>query len=387
MTNRDRPEFMIIAGEVSGDMHAAKLVKALKKRIPEAKFFGTGGPNLMSLDVEILQDIKEMAVMGFSEVARRYFFFRKLFNRILQEAYSRKPDAAILVDYPGFNLRLAKKLHAAGIKTIYYICPQVWAWNRKRIPEMAASIDRLITIFPFEAKYFKDTGLKTNFVGHPLVDEAEHALARQPEALPWSSSCRIALLPGSRKHEIDRILPVLLATAQKVRIYKPEASFIIAASSRNTADYLQEKLNAAGNIKGIAVVADKTREILRQAGAAIVASGTATVETALMGCPMVVVYKVSWLTYLICRMLIRINNIGMVNIIAGKTICPEFVQHNARPDAIATALSPLLDNSPERQAMVNELANVKKALGRNDVEELAASTICEEIGLTSAASR
>lgn len=387
MTNQSSPKFMIIAGEVSGDMHAAKLVAALRKQIPGASFFGTGGDRLKSQDVEILEDIKEMAVMGFSEVAKRYFFFKALFNRIIHEASVRRPNAVILVDYPGFNLRLAKKLHSAGIKTIYYICPQVWAWNRKRIPQMAASIDRLITIFPFEGKYFEGTGLKTDFVGHPLVEEAENALASRPETLPWTSSCRVALLPGSRKDEIDRILPLLLVTAESLRRTRPDASFIIAASSRTTAQYLQDKIDSEGNPAGITIVAENTREILRQAKAAIVASGTATVETALMGCPMVVVYRVSMITYLICRMLIRIKNIGMVNIIAGKTICPEFIQNDAKPDSIARALTPLLEDTPARKAMIDELANVKKSLGSNKVEELAANAICEEIGWTHNASK
>ncbi len=379
MTDGSSPQLMIIAGELSGDMHAAKLVHAIKKRNPSATFFGTGGSAMEDEGVEILQDIKEMAVMGFSEVAKRYFFFRKLFNHLLAVASERKPDAVILVDYPGFNLRMAKKLHGMGIKTIYYICPQVWAWNKGRIPSMAATLDRLITIFPFEGKHFEGTGLTPDFVGHPLVEDAEKALHSEPIVLPWTSERRIALLPGSRKHEIDRLLPVLLDTAKLIVDTEKDASFIVAASSESTADYLKTKLQQLDAGHNVSVVANQTRQVLRQARAAIVASGTATVETALMGCPMVVVYKVSMLTYLICKALIKVDSIGMVNIIAGKTICPEFIQSEAQPATIAKALIPLVDDTPERESMVCELAKVKAALGTGNVEDRAADVVCGEL--------
>lgn len=379
MTEKLAPSLMIIAGEVSGDMHAAKLVHAIRKRLPDASFFGTGGSAMREEGVEILQDIKEMAVMGFSEVARRYLFFRALFNRLLKVAEERRPQAVILVDYPGLNLRIAKKLHAMKIKTIYYICPQVWAWNKARIPEMAASLDRLITIFPFEGKHFEGTGLRTDFVGHPLVEETRKALDASPTTLPWESEERIALLPGSRKHEIDRILPVLLDTAKEIRKTKPNVSFIIAASSGSTGDYIRSRFAGGELPEAVGIVAGKTREVLRQAKAAIVASGTATVETALMGCPMVIVYKVSLLTYWICKALIKIDSIGMVNIIAGKTVCPEFVQHDAKPAKIAGAVIPLVGDTDRRMTMVSDLDAVRKALGTGNVEERAASCICEEL--------
>jgi len=380
MTKSEPRRIMIIAGEVSGDMHAAGLVRAIRERVPDATFFGTGGSAMRGEGVEVLQDIKEMAVMGFSEVLQRYFFFRKLFNRLLDEASRRKPDAVILVDYPGFNLRIAKRLHAMGIKTIYFICPQVWAWNRGRIPEMAASLDRLLTIFPFENSHFEGTGLKTDFVGHPLVEETEKARNAQPVALPWTSNVRVALLPGSRKHEIDRLLAVLLDTAATIKKSRPETSFIIAASSASTADYIKNRLSTLESKVEAEVVSGQTRQILRQARAAVVASGTATVETALMECPMVVVYKVSLLTYLLGRALIKIDNIGMVNIIAGETICPEFIQFQAQPDRIAEAILPLLDDTPERKAMVSRLIDVRNSLGKGNVEARAASAVCDELG-------
>lgn len=370
---------MIVTGEVSGDMHAAKLVKALKQRNPALTFFGTGGPELRREGVETVQDIREMAVMGFAEVARHYFFFRKLFHRLIRIASERKPDAVILVDYPGFNLRLADRLSRMGIRVVYYICPQVWAWNRSRIPKMARIINRLITIFPFEEKHFADSGLKVDFVGHPLVAETDKTLSSPPAALPWKSSDRIALLPGSRMNEINRLLHPMIDSAAVILRSKPSASFIIAAASEEMAEHIRAQIKSRPSTPDIPVVAGMTREIIRQARAAVVASGTATVETALLKCPMVIVYKVAWLTYLLGRMLIRIRHIGMVNIIAERTICPELIQMAATPAAIADAILPLITDTPQRRQMISELEAVRHALGSGDVEKLAADAVIQEL--------
>jgi lipid-A-disaccharide synthase len=284
------------------------------------------------------------------------------------------------VDYPGFNLRFAKKVHKLGLKVIYYICPQVWAWNKARIPQMAESIDRLITIFPFEATHFENTGLAVDFVGHPLVDEARKALAEPDQELPWQGEPHIALLPGSRKTEVEKLLPVMLGAASVVEQQHATASFIVAAPSetiagiaRNLADSLTCKPN------NLAVVTGKTRHILRQARAAIVASGTATVEAALLGCPMVIAYRMAPLSYLFCRMLVKVDHIGMVNIIAGQRVCPEFVQSKATPDLLARALVPLLEDSLERSEMLRDLDKVGASLGTGGVEERTADIIVSEL--------
>jgi lipid-A-disaccharide synthase len=368
---------MVIAGEVSGDMRAAGLIHAFKQKSNGWTFFGIGGQQMRAEGVETFYDTKDMAVMGFSEVLRRIVFFRRVFYEMLDLAKERKPAAVILVDYPGFNLRFAGKIHAMGIKTIYYVCPQVWAWNRRRIPAMARSIDRLITIFPFELEYFKGTGVKADFVGHPLVDEIQKFRAEKDIDLPWQGKPKVALLPGSRTQEILKILPVMLDAAMLVRAGNPHASFIIASPSDETGRFIMDHFPSLPEF--VTVVSGKTRQVLGLADAALVASGTATVETAMMGCPMVVVYKMSWLTYLLGRLLVRLKDIGMVNIIAGRRICPEFVQNNATPGALAKAIAPLLSQTTERTAMIDELARVRQLLGEGRADEKAAEILLGEI--------
>ena len=375
------PRLMIIAGEVSGDMHAAKLISAIKSKSPNASFFGIGGDEMRNLGAELFHDTDEMAVMGLAEVLSRYGFFKRVFNEMVALATERKPDAVILVDYPGFNLRFARVLHKLGIKVIYYICPQVWAWHKSRIPEMARIVDHLITIFPFEAKHFDGTGMRVTFAGHPLTDEATKALAEPLKELPWTGTPQIALLPGSREHEIRRLLPLMWQTAELVNDQHPDASFIIAAPAKNQETLIRSIIeHIPGGPRNWKIVTNETRQILRQAKAAIVASGTATIETALMRCPMIVTYKVAPLTYMLGRMLIRVSNIGMVNIVAGHEICPEFVQHKAKPSALAKALEPLLTESPERKKMLTELDKVKNIMGSGNAAEKAAQVVLKEIG-------
>jgi lipid-A-disaccharide synthase len=375
--NTSAPSVLIIAGEVSGDMHAARLVRAVKERLPEARFFGIGGDDLRSAGVEIRYEVGDMAVMGFSEVVRRFAFFRRVFMDMLRLAEARRPDLAILVDYPGFNLRFAERIHRLGIRTVYYIAPQVWAWNRSRIPKMARVVDRLVAIFPFEPDVFKGTKLPVDFVGHPLVDAAATAWRQPPAALPWKGEPRVAVLPGSREHEIGRMLPVMWGAAGRLAQRHPGVSFLVAAPSAPAERKVRDVLpTLPGGPARWDIVTGNTREVLRQARAAMVASGTATIEAALMRCPMIVVYKVALLTYLLGRLVVRIPRIGMVNIVAGRALCPEFVQGAATP---AGALEPLLAETPERAAMVAGLRRVHAALGPGGSDGRAADIIVAEL--------
>ena len=373
---------MIIAGEISGDIHAGDLVAAIKESLPNAVFFGIGGDRMKEAGVELFYEVKDMAVMGITEIILRFGFFRRVFKHMLQIAEERKPDAVILVDYPGFNLRFAEKVHKMGIKTIYYICPQVWAWNRARIPKIAASVDRLISIFQFEKEHFEGTGLKVDFVGHPLVDEAKIALHGETPELPWNDGKpRVAILPGSRHQEIDRILPVLWKTALLIENKHAKAGFIIATPSEEISSYIREKLSKLPDgPSSFEIVAGVTKHVLRQATAAMVASGTATVETALMECPMVIVYKVAPITAFIGKRLIKIPYIGMVNIMAGKRICPELLQEKAQPAAIAAAMDPLVLDTPERGYMITQLGKVSATLGEGGAIGRAAAVVIDELG-------
>lgn len=370
---------MVIAGEISGDMHAAALVRAVQKRNSAISFFGIGGDGLEKAGMEIFRNTRDMAVLGLSEVLRKYFFFRKTFQEMVVLMRERRPDAVLLVDYPGFNLPFAAKAHKLGLKVIYYICPQVWAWHRSRIPAMAKNVDCLISIFPFEAGVFKGTDLKVDFVGHPLVTLTEAARSEPLLSLPWTAKPRVAILPGSRKQEIFLILPVMAKAADILRKKIPDVAFIIAAASREAESWIEGILASMGMTGKFTVVADKTRQILRQADAAWVASGTATIEAALMGCPMVVVYRTATLTYLAGRLLIRVPFLGMVNIIAGKQVCPEFIQRTASPENLARAIEPLLAEGKARTEMTSELDRVRSILGAPGAEERAAKILLREL--------
>lgn len=374
------PEILVVAGEVSGDMHAASLVSALKERFPGARFYGIGGDRLRALGVETFYDVKDMAVMGFVEVIRRLPFFRKAFRDVVSLALDRRPAAVILVDYPGFNLRLAARTHAAGIKTIYYICPQVWAWNRRRIPKMAAIVDLLLAIFPFEKQVFAGTPLRVEFVGHPLIDEIREALAEPIQELPWTGAPRIALLPGSRTQEIRRILPCLCEAAALIEHKQPGAAFLIPTTSPESEHLVRLILHSLPlKPSRIDVITGRTRQVLRQARAALVTSGTATLESALLMCPTVVVYRTSPMTFWLGKRLVRIAHIGIVNVIAGKRISPEFIQDDATPANLAAALIPLLEDGAARRGMLRGFEDVKRMLGQGGAAENAAAIIAAEL--------
>ncbi|OVE75247.1 lipid-A-disaccharide synthase [bacterium E08(2017)] len=376
----ENPTILIIAGEVSGDMHGAELVKAIKKIRPGAHFFGIGGKEMRDAGVETLFSTEEMAVMGITEVLAKYSFFKQVFKSILEQARIRQPDAAILVDYPGFNLRIADELHAMNIKNIYYICPQVWAWRQSRIKRMARIIDQLITIFPFEKKYFDGTGLPVDFAGHPLVHRLPSREKASETELPWKQGPRVALLPGSRIHEIQRIFPSMWKAAEILESEHPSASFIVAAPSKEMADEIRNKIAVLGGGPArCSVVYEKTSDILGQADTTLVASGTATVEAALMLCPMVIAYRTAALTYFLGKLLVKVSHIGMVNIIAGRGICPEYIQGQVTPSALAAAASPLLSDTQERRDMIKALEEVKDSLGSQDASTKAAESVIQTL--------
>ena len=370
---------MVIAGEISGDMHAAKLVRELKEKDPDLEVWGVGGPEMRAEGVDTLVDINEMAVLGLAEVLRKYFFFKKKFDELLETCQKRKPDAVLLVDYPGFNLRFAKALKPLGIKTIFYICPQVWAWKKGRIQKMAQILDRLLVIFPFEVDLFKGEALPVHFVGHPLVSEIQRALESDPEEVLWPADDRIALLPGSRQQEIERILPVMLASAAKLKAKRPSVGFVIAAASPEIGTQIKEIMRNEADVADCVVVTGKTRDVLRQARAAWVASGTATLETAMIGCPMAVVYVTSPITYAIGRRVVKIPHIGLVNVVAGRELCREFLQGEATPSNLVGEMQRLLDDESYHSKMVADLRQLTETLEAGAGKEDAASLILADL--------
>lgn len=374
---------MIVAGEVSGDQHAARLVRDLRAARNDVEFFGIGGDALRREGVRTDVDARDMAVVGFFEVLARYPFFRRTFNQTVARLSAEKPDALLLVDYPGFNLRLAAKAHERGIPVYYYVSPQVWAWHRSRIPKMAQILDLLMVIFPFEVDVFKGTGLKTVFVGHPLVESTRRTWAAPSPELPWpAGGKRVAILPGSRRQEIQRVLPPMLAAARELRRRDPAMAFLIPAANAEIRSLIEAQLAAlpAAERAAVAVVTGQMRDVARQARAAMVCSGTATVETALMKCPMIVVYRTTAPTYWFGRMIIRVQWLGMVNLIANRTVCPEFIQDATTPAAMADALEPLIADTPARRAQLDGLAEVSQALEGAGPLKSAGQLVAEALG-------
>lgn len=367
---------LIVAGEISGDLHAAKVVRALKARGAEWELWGIGGDELRAEGVALLQDTRKMAVMGIVEVLKHYRFFKSVFKQVLDEVDRRKPEAALLVDYPGFNLRLAAELKKRGVKVYYYICPKVWAWNKKRIPKMAKIIDHLFVIFPFEVEVFSGSGLLVDFVGNPLVSQIDAFLSTPEQALPWKGARKVAVLPGSRQQEITRILPTMLAAARLLEEQDADLSFVIAAPNERVEGYVREQIHAAELKPGnVSVIRGHAREVMRQAEAGLVTSGTATLEAAIIGLPLLIVYKTSAFTYWFARHVITIRHIGLINIIFGRTVCPELIQHEATADSLAGGLVKLLGDTPERRTMRAEYGRLRELLGTKDAAENVASCL------------
>lgn len=371
---------MVVAGETSGDMHAARIIGAVHERNPDIEFWGIGGDAMEERGVRLEEHVRDMDALGISEVLRKYFYFRRVFKRMLSLARARRPDAILLVDYPGFNLRLARAAKRAGFKVVYYVCPQVWAWHRSRIAKMARIIDRLLVIFPFEKELFRETGMSVDFVGHPLVDIARQLREDEPVDLPWRGGRRIAILPGSRRQEIERILPMMWEAAGMVEQVDPDVCFIVATPSREVSDLVEELLSGMRDGPSrYALVAGKTRHVLWQARAAMVASGTATIEATLMRCPMIIVYAVARFTYWLGKRLIQVPHIGMVNIVAKRGLCPEFIQHEAVPRKMAAALSAIVEDGPAREEMLAGLDEVADMLGVDDGIDKAAEALIDVV--------
>ncbi|HEY1476412.1 MAG TPA: lipid-A-disaccharide synthase [Chthoniobacterales bacterium] len=365
----------IIAGEASGDAHGAVLMREMARLVPDLQFFGAGGPEMRLIAGEDFMVWTQEAVVGLWDVLVKYPYFRKEFYRMYREIRQLKPDTVIFVDYPGFNLRLAQYLRRnqfAG-KLIYYISPQVWAWNRSRIPRMAAFLDLMICIFPFEKALYEASGLRTEFVGHPMVEELDRHRIRQPR-----DPKLVALLPGSRNREIRRIFPVMLEAAELLR-RKDATIHVEASAASETGRELMRKLSCKAGLGDVPVGLKNAYELMQRAFVGMVASGTATLESSFFLLPFVLVYKVSWFSYVPGRLLIRVNHLGMPNILAGKEIIPEFIQRNAVPERIADVVWNLYDNPIRRAGMVGEMDRVIRLLGEKGAGRRAAQAVVREL--------
>lgn len=346
----------VVAGETSGDAHAAVLLAALQTLTPGLQISGLGGPKLHALSPDVEDWAHEAAVIGLWDILLRYGWFRQKFHAARRRIEEEKPDAVLLVDYPGFNLRLVRALQPLrpAVKLVYYISPQVWAWNRGRIPRMARWLDRMLCIFPFEQELYEASGLPTSFVGHPM------ALHTQPMGEAGRDPNLLALLPGSRDREVRKIFPVMLTAARQVREVRPATRFAAAAPSEKLRELMTVMAAEAGITCEIGPL--KARELMEKAAAGLVASGTATLEATLLGLPYALVYRTAWITYIAARIVIKVPYLGMANLLAGRPIVKEFIQNDATPEALAAEAIRLLDGPAARTAMRLDFAAVRNEL-------------------------
>jgi lipid-A-disaccharide synthase len=352
---------MIIAGEASGDLHGSGVVRELRRISPTIDVFGVGGEKMKREGMELIYHISELGFMGFMEVLRHLPFIKTMEHTLEQILKFKKPDVLVLIDYPGFNLRFARIAKRYDVKIVYYISPQVWAWNRSRVKKIRSVIDTMLVIFPFEAEFYRAEGVDAEFVGHPLLEVLESKLDRKGFCKRFSlheQKSIVALLPGSRKQEIDSIFPEMLSAARRISAAN-NAEIVVGVAPTLDEEYFRTLYN----LKDVHIIKGLTYEVMANADFAFVTSGTATLETACFGTPMFVVYKTSWLTYVIGRALVHIKYIGLVNIVAGKMIAPEFIQYQATAKNLARSAMQLLHDEERLKAMKAELSSVKVKLG------------------------
>jgi lipid-A-disaccharide synthase len=357
----------LVAGESSGDMHGANLIHALKTQMPDLEFEGLGGQAMQAEGMHLRHDLAGEAIMGFVEVLKHFPAIRKLFLETVAHIKTSRPDAVILIDYPGFNIRLAQALAGSGIPVIYYISPQVWAWKKKRIHTLSATVSKMLVIFPFEEALYQEVGLDCAYVGHPLID---HIAAYTPQHTLEGDPV-IGILPGSRAQEIARLLSTMLEVAQGIQKRYPNARFYTPCVNEARATQIKA---LAGDFP-LECTVGGMYDTLHAARFCLVASGTATLETALFGVPFIIMYKINPMSYAMARWLVKIDHIGMVNIIAEKRLVPEFVQHEAITSKILPVALELTEDSPGRESMITGLQEVRNRLGAGGASEIAASEI------------
>lgn len=366
----------IVAGELSGDTHAALLLDSLQESIPELELRGVGGPNLEELSKGTVRNwMDRAAVMGIWEVLKNYLWFRKRFFEMLEELKRFQPNVLLLVDYPGFNLRFAKAVRKAcpRIRIVQYVCPQVWAWNKRRIPFIESVFDEVFCLFPFEQSLFSSNQLKVTFAGHPLMDEVKNSEISEKT----DNQQLIGLFPGSREREVERLLPMMLQAAEILKVQNKDLRFEIPAATPKLEGLIQAHLQQRDLVDSVRVTTGGSHSLMERATCAVVASGTATLEAACFGLPYCLVYRVAPLTYWLAKLLVKIRWIGIVNILAGREVVKEFIQGAATPAAVSGELQRLLHSEEDRDSLRSELKEVVAALGGPGVHLRAAAAVGE----------
>lgn len=374
----------MIACEASGDQHGAHLVEKLKQQKPDCEFRGLGGPLMATMGVSLIQDMTKISVLGFGDVLRNYFKFRKILFAALEETLHWKPDAIILIDSPAFNLRFAKKIHKR-FPVIYYISPQLWAWGKRRIHTVKKTVSKMLTILPFEVDLYRKAGIPCEFVGHPLLDQvrvsADREILRNQFEIP-EDKIAVALQPGSRKSEVQRILPLMLEAAIRLKQIRPDTTFFLTQSSNVSEQVYEDILK---NVPlGIHRIDTSSHDLTAAMDFALITSGTATLEATLIGTPYFLLYKASWSTYILGRLLIQVSYLGMANLLAGKRIVPEFIQQDIQPEKIARQAAALLENREAYDEMKKELLAIRTKLGEKGASSRAAAAVLDFLKTPSA---
>lgn len=372
-------QFLLSAGEASGDNYGAQLIDALRQLVPGAEFFGMGGEAMHAAGCDLQVHANEMAVVGLLEVVTRLPSIRRHFMHLVNEAGQRRPDAAILIDFPDFNLRLARELHEMGIPVFYFISPQLWAWRTGRVEQIKKYVRKMIVIFPFEQEFYRGHGVDVSYVGHPLAflplpqESREEFAARYKldPAKQW-----LAILPGSRRKELRLNLPVMLEAVKLLQQQGGDFEYLLPVASTLDSEWVRYQLGPAYRTIKLTENAQATVMLSR---AAVVASGTATVESALTGTPFIVVYRLSWLTWLLGRRLVKLENFAMPNLIAGKKIVPELIQSGFTAEAVVRELNSILPDGPARSEMQKELNAVKQKLRQDGQNASPALKAAREI--------
>ncbi|MDY3983610.1 MAG: lipid-A-disaccharide synthase [Veillonellaceae bacterium] len=372
-------KIMFSAGEASGDIHASRVARELKALYPDVSMFGMGGDLMADAGVDIIYDIKNLGYIGFVEILKALPFFFKLRSMLKEAMIKEKPDVLVCVDYPGFNMKLAKVAYELGIPVVYYIAPSIWVWHKSRGKDIAKYVKRVISIFPFEAKAYREFNVDVDFVGHPLLDIVKPELTKE-ETYEYfhmdQEACNILLMPGSRKQEISSLLDMMLSAAKHFLQTHPSAHFYLPRAHTISREELQAILAKHPEV-GVTITEDYTYDLMQVCKACLAASGTATLETALMDLPTVLLYRVASLTYWIARLIVHVKWVGLPNIVAGREVIPELIQDAVSPDNVYKHLTAIIDDTDRYKQMKDDLLEVRKALGQSGAVRRVAQSIAE----------
>lgn len=372
------PRLFVSCGEPSGDFYGAELVRHLRLSHPELEAFGLGGDRLLEQGADLVAHTRDLAVVGITEVVLHLRRLHGIYRRAVAAIDARRPDVAVLVDYPDVNLRFARELHARGVSVVYYVSPQIWAWKKGRIHTIRQTVARMLVIFPFEEEIYRRAGVSVRFVGHPLVDAVHPPTPAARAAFLLASGLDparpvVALLPGSRRSEIAHNLPPLAGAIKHLLAKRPDLQFLLARAP-GLEDILFERPLAGAPVR---LVPGRSHDVVGSAAVALVASGTATVETALLGTPMVVVYRLSPLTYFLGRPFVSVPHYAMPNLVAGRRVVPEIIQRDFTPERVATEALSLLEDEKRVADMRRDLTDVRERLGRPGASARAAAAVEE----------